>query len=62
MRIKTEKFHCLINEKSIGAPLSSNDGVVVVSGAAYVPVADLNHCKADVLLPFGAHRHTRDFY
>jgi hypothetical protein len=45
---ETESLHCLIDEKPIDATLSSDGEAVIVSGTAYVPVAELSHCKADV--------------
>jgi hypothetical protein len=37
-----------MNEEPIGATLSSDGEAVIVSGTAYVSVAELSHCKADV--------------
>lgn len=48
MQSETGSLHCLIDEKPIDATLSSDGEAVIVSGTAYVPVAELSHCKADV--------------
>ncbi|MBN3833854.1 hypothetical protein [Burkholderia sp. Ac-20344] len=46
-RTTAGEFYCLIDKEPIGATLSSDGEVVIMSGTDYVPVDELNHCAAN---------------